>query len=126
MNSNIFNPSQPSNTDVTVSKESAYFNNFFVKTGSVSVQANDAIVSYFQQQTGSKESAKLLVQAVLNTATQQGDDPMKVLDEFKKMPVGELNAFLTMYLNASRVNTSLLGIRQPPQTSKYVARTIIS
>lgn len=126
MNSNIFNPSQPSNTDVTVSKESAYFNNFFVKTGSVSVQANDAMVSYFQQQTGSKESAKLLVQAVLNTATQQGDDPMKVLDEFKKMPVGELNAFLTMYLNASRVNTSLLGIRQPPQTSKYVARTIIS
>jgi len=124
-NNTIYNPSQSSNVDFTPSKESAYFNNFFVKTAPISVQANDAIVSYFQEQTGSIEAAKVLVQAVLNTASQQGDDPLKVLDEFRKMPIGELNAFLAMYLNASRVNTSLLGIRQPPQTNKYVARTIL-
>lgn len=122
----LYNPGQPSNIDVVPAKESAYFNNFFVKVESVSAQANDAVMAYFQEQTGSRDSAKLLVQAVLNTASQQGDDPMKVLDEFQKMPIGELNAFLTLYLNASRVNTSLLGVRQIPQTSKYVARSILT
>jgi hypothetical protein len=122
----VYNPGQPSNIEPeTSSKQKDYFNNFFVKTAPISVQANDAIVSYFQEQTGSKESAKILVQAVLNTAAQQGDDPLKVLDEFRKMPIGELNAFLTMYLNASRVNTSLLGIRQTLPTNKYVVRTIL-
>lgn len=122
----VYNPGKPSNVDVQTSKQAAYFNNFFVKASPVSVQANDAIVGYFQDQTGSKESSRILAQAVMNTATQQGDDPLKVLDEFKKMPIGELNAFLTLYLNASRVNTSLLGIRQTPAANKYVARSILS
>lgn len=123
----VFNPGQPSNIGAQPqSAQKVYFNNFFVKAGAISTQSNDAIVSYFEEQTGSKASAKILVQAVLNTASQQGDDPLKVLDEFRKMPVGELNAFLTLYLNASRVNTSLLGMRQTPPANKYVARSILS
>lgn len=124
--STVYNPGQPSNIEVvSTSKQKVYFNNFFVKAAPVSVQANDAIVAFFEEQTGSKEAARILVQSVLNTAAQQGDDPLTVLDQFRKMPTGELNAFLTLYLNASRVNTSLLGLRQPPPTNKYVARTIL-
>lgn len=37
----------------------------------------------------------------------------------------ELNAYLTMLLNLNRVNTSLLGISNSPQTSKYIARAIL-
>lgn len=120
-----FNPGQTSNIDTTVGVNSTrYFNNFFVKVDSVSAATNDAVLGYFEEQTGNKESAKILAQALMNTATQQGDDPMSVLDEFRKVPNGELDVFLAMYLNASRVNTSLLGIRNVPQTSKYVARAI--
>ena len=87
-----YNPSQPSNLTKAVGNNTTrFFNNFFVTADSVSVQANDAIVSYFEQQTGDRESAKIMAQAVLNTATQQGDDPLKVLDEFRSMPMGELN-----------------------------------
>lgn len=37
----------------------------------------------------------------------------------------ELNAYLTMFLNLNRVNTSLLGIGNSPQTSKYIKRAIL-
>jgi hypothetical protein len=37
----------------------------------------------------------------------------------------ELNAYLTMLLNLNRVNTSLLGISNSPQTNKYIARAIL-
>lgn len=120
------NPGQPSNVaSVPESKTRAYFNNFFVKTTAISIQANDSIVSYFEQQTRDRAAARIMAQAVLNTASQQGDDPLKVLDEFKKMPVGELNSFLALYLNATRVNTSLLGVQKAPPVNKYVARTIL-
>jgi len=37
----------------------------------------------------------------------------------------ELNAYLTMFLNLNRANTSLLGISNSPQTNKYITRTIL-
>ena len=37
----------------------------------------------------------------------------------------ELSAYLTMLLNFDRVNTSLLGISNQPQTNKYIKRAIL-
>jgi hypothetical protein len=37
----------------------------------------------------------------------------------------ELNAYLTMFLNLNRINTSLLGIGNTPQTNKYIQRAIL-
>lgn len=37
----------------------------------------------------------------------------------------ELNAYLTLMLNLNRINTSLLGISNSPQTSKYIKRAIL-
>lgn len=121
-----FNPGKPSNLSNNIgTRTENYFNNFFVKSDAISVQANDSIVGYFEQQTQNRQAALVLAQAVINTATQQGDDPMRVLDEFKKLPQGELDGFLALYLNTSRVSTSLLGVKQPVAPNKHVARTIL-
>lgn len=37
----------------------------------------------------------------------------------------ELNAYLAMFLNLNRVNTSLLGISNAPPVNKYVQRAIL-
>jgi hypothetical protein len=66
-----------------------------------------------------------LAQAVIDTAQSQRADPLEVLSEFQKLPEGQLNTVLTLYLNTGRVNTSLLGIKNNPKTSSYVSRTII-
>ena len=125
-NSNpTYNPSQPSNFNSSGStKTTRYFNNFFTPTYTVSQNTNDAIVSFFQQQTDNLESAKLLAQAVIDTAQAQRQEPMEVLSEFQKYSRGQLNAILCLYLNTSRVNTSLLGLTNPIRGNQYVTRTI--
>jgi hypothetical protein len=116
----------PSNLNTTnTNSTTKYFNNFFEPVYSISTDTNDLIVSYFQEQTGNLESAKLLAQAVYDTALSQREDPLAVLDQFRALPQGELNAFLALYLNISRVPTSLLGVQNTPKTNQLVTRTII-
>ena len=110
-----YNPQQPSNLNSSgTNKTTRYFNNFFIPDYTVSQNTNDAIVSFFQQQSNNLESAKLLAQAVIDTAQAQREDPMAVLSQFQNLPDGELSALLALYLNSSRVNTSLLGIKNTP------------
>ena len=116
---------QPSNLNTSPSKTGKFFNNFFTPTYAVSPETDDAIVSYFQEQTGNLESAKLLAQAVYDTAIAQREDPLAVLDQFRALPQGELSPFLALYLNTSRVTTSLLGVKNTPKTSSLVSRLII-
>jgi hypothetical protein len=40
--------------------------------------------------------------------------------------ISEVDAYLTMFLNLNRSGTSLLGLTNSPQTSKYVLRTILA
>lgn len=121
-----YNPQQPSNLNSSGSNNSTnYFNNFYTPTYTVSANTNDALLSYFEQQTGNIESAKLLAQAVIDTSQAQRQDPLLVLDQFQKLPQGELNAILALYLNTSRVNTSLLGIKNAPRANPLVSRLIL-
>lgn len=121
-----YNPQQPSNLGTNgANNTTKFFNNFFAPDFTVSQNTNDAILGYFEEQTGSIESAKLLAQAVINTAQSQREDPMTVLMQFQNLPADELNTLMTLYLNISRVNTSLLGIKNVPKTSPLVARTIL-
>ena len=106
-------------------KTTNYFNNYFMPDVAVTQNINDAILSYFEQQTGNIESARLLVQAVIETAKAQRENPMNVLTEFQKLETSELNAILTLYLNTSRVPTSCLGIKNQPKVNPLVARTIV-
>lgn len=122
-----YNPQQPSNLNSSGSNNSTrYFNNFFTPAYTVSANTNDAILGYFEQQTGNIESAKLLAQAVIDTSQAQRQDPMAVLDEFQKLSQGELNAVLALYLNTARVNTSFLGIKNAPTPNSFVTRSILA
>ena len=126
MSDTTYNPQQPSNLNTTGTNQTTrYFNNFFTLTFTVSSNVNDAIVSYFQEQTGNLESAQLLAQAVIDTAQAQREDPMSVLTQFQQLQNNELSPFLALYLNTSRVPTSFLGIQNTPKTSPYVSRTIL-
>lgn len=125
INMTAFNPEQPSNLNTTATNQTTrFFNNFFTPDYTVSENTNDAIISYFEAQTENKESASLLAQAVINTAQQQREDPIVVLEQFQKVPQGEIDAVLAMYLNSTRVSTSLLGIKNVPKANKFVTRTI--
>jgi len=121
------NPQQPSNLNSSgTNNTTRFFNNYFTPVYSVSSDINDAIVSYFQQQTGSLESAKLLAQTVINTAQAQRTDPLAILNEFQKLPTTQVNAILALYLNSTRINTSLLGIKTTPKSNQYITRTILT
>ena len=99
---------------------------FFNQSFSVSQNVDDAIIGYFEKVTnGNKEAARIIASAVIFTSLAQKIDPMATLQHFTTLTEGELNAYLTMFLNLNRVGTSYLGISNQPITSKYVARTIL-
>lgn len=103
-----------------------YFDNFFKTGATTSQNVNDAVIGYFQSVTGDKESGITLASSVLYTALNQGMDPMTLVDEFRKFSESELNSYLALFLNLNRVNTSLIGITNNPQISKYITRTILA
>ncbi len=84
-----------------------------------------AIIAFFETVADNKESARALASAVLYTALKQGMNPMSVLDEFKKLPPGELNTYTALFLNTERVGTSFLGLKNRPVQNKYVTRAIV-
>lgn len=125
MSTNFLN--SPTNLNSTgQTKTTTFFNNYFDPNLEISQNVNDAILSFFEQQTGDKQSAALLVQAVIETAKAQRADPMTVLMDFQNLPQNELTSTMTLYLNASRINTSFLGVKIIPKSNAYVVRTIIT
>ena len=102
-----------------------FFNNFFTKNYSISANANDAVVSYFEEYTGSQEAGQQLARAVIYTSLSQEIDPMSVIDQFSKMSKGEIDDYLAMYLNLNRVGSSLIGTSNQPLQNKYVQRCIL-
>ena len=102
-----------------------YFNTYFDPKAQINQDVNDAILSYFEQQTGNLETAKQLVQSIIDTATAQNIDPLLVLNTFVNLKTSELSPILALYLNSSRANTSYLGVKLQPQRSQFVTRSII-
>lgn len=131
MINNVKTAEYPTNTNQVdlntraAGNENKYFNNFFDIPIQVSTNINSAVITYFEQIADNKESAKALASAVIYTSLKQGIDPMSTLDEFKKMPIGELNDYLVMFLNLERKGTSYLGVLNAPKINKYVERTIL-
>ena len=121
--SNLTAPSYESNETVSTQQ---FFNNFYNKSYTISPNANDAIVSYFEGVAYNKEAAQALAAAVIYTSLSQEVDPMSTLDQFTQLEPGELNVYLAMYLNLNRIPSSLLGITNKPITNKYVGRTILA
>lgn len=112
-------------TKLDKDKTTTYFNNLYTPSKSISTGKYDTIISYFQQRTGSIDTAKIMTQAVIDTAEAQRLDPLEVLNQFKVAPTDELSIILALYLNSSRINTSLLGYKVTPPINQYTARNII-
>lgn len=106
-------------------KTTSYFDVFFKNNVNTSSNINDAFIGYFQQVTGDKDAGVTVAGSVLYVALNSGLEPMALLDEFRKLSPGELNAYLTTILNVNRVGTSLLGITNTPQPNQYLTRTIL-
>jgi len=121
--SNLTAPNYESNDTVSTQQ---FFNNFYNKSYTISPNANDAIVSYFEGVADNKEAAQALAAAVIYTSLSQEVDPMSTLDQFTQLEPGEINVYLAMYLNLNRIPSSLLGITNKPITNKYVGRTILA
>jgi hypothetical protein len=102
-----------------------YFNNFFNFPVEVSSNVDSAIVAHFEQISDNKESARALASAVIYTAIKQGINPMAALDEFKKIPLGDLSTYTALFLNFERIGTSFLGLKNRPAQNKYVSRAIL-
>lgn len=103
-----------------------YFNNYFNPKVEISESTNDAILSFFEQQTGNAEAARQLVQIIIDTATAQNIDPLAVLNTFVNLKTSELSPILALYLNSSRANTSYLGVKVQPKQSPFVTRSIVN
>lgn len=66
-----------------------FFNNYFTKPINSSPNLNDAVLGYFQQVTGDKETGRILAATVLYTALSQGIEPMSVVEELRKLKSGK-------------------------------------
>jgi hypothetical protein len=115
----------PNIVDTPESSTGRYFNNVYKNRSAISPAISSSIISWFQEQTGSRETATLLARTLINTAESIGEDPRKILQEFTKLPSGELNSYLALFLNSGRVPTSLLGIKNQPTPTDLVSRTLI-
>jgi hypothetical protein len=103
----------------------SFFNNYFTVEQTISSATNDALITYFERVTDNKESALALANAVISTSLSQQIDPMETLKSFSAMAKEELNAYLCMFLNLDRANTSLLGINNQPVKNKYIERCVL-
>lgn len=102
-----------------------YFNNYFKADVNVSPNIDAAVLSYFESVAENRTAAKALASAVIYTSKTQGVDPMTTLQDFTKIPKGDLNAYLTFFLNAQRIGTSYLGVTNQPIQNKYVQRAVL-
>lgn len=102
-----------------------YFNNITGRDFSSGPNIDDAVTAYFEQYTGNKTSGKTLAAAIMYTAQAQGMDPMAVIAEFQRMPIGEIDNYLAALLNFNRVPTSTIGIKKSKAASPYITRAIL-
>lgn len=120
------NLSRVNTNAVTPTNPDKFFNNFFNFPVEVSSNVDAAVIAYFEQIADNKESARALASAVIYTAVKQGVNPMSALDEFRKIPVGDLSVYTALFLNFERVGTSFLGLKNQPVQNKYVTRAILA
>jgi len=117
---------EPVNQQIDLnSQASTFFNNYFKQRFTVSSNVNDAILAHFEQVAENRDAARILASAVIYTSIAQRVDPMATLDKFRTLTGKELAAYTAMFLNLNRKNSSLLGLTNRPQVSKYVTRSIL-
>lgn len=111
-------------TPAELDKTNTYFNNFFLNLEPVSIPINDDLLLFFEEFTNNKEAARILSMSIILTAKQQRLDINQILNELKSLEADKINVYITLLLNMNRVSTSLLGVKNVPNRSQYVTRTV--
>jgi hypothetical protein len=102
-----------------------FFSNYFSPAFTVSQNIDDAVLAFFEKITQNKESAKVLASSVIYISLARDIDPMETLANFSSLDEGQLNSYVTAFLNLNRTGTSYLGINGVPRVGKYVQRMIM-
>ena len=102
-----------------------YFTNLFAIDFSTSPEINDAVTAFFEELTGNKAAGDALAGTVLYSAIAQGLSPMKVVEDFRNLPQGQINSYLAAFLNINRAPTSALGTKTPVKPNYYANRSVI-
>ncbi len=104
-----------------------YFNKIYDQPIEVPQNVVDAIYSFFIGRTENEQAALALVNVVIVTALASKVNPMTVLDRFKELGDGlDLDLQLATFLNYTRNNTSILGVKNVPGVNTHISRTILS
>ena len=105
----------------------AYFDTIFDAPINVPQAVVDALYAFFISRTENDETALALVHTVIVTAVGARINPMVILDQFKAASSDfKLDAQLATFLNTTRSNTSMLGIKNVPKVNNHISRTILS
>ena len=105
----------------------AYFETIYDDSITVSQNIVDALYAFFISRTENEDTALALVHTVIVTAVGAKINPMAMLDQFKAAGSEfKLNVQLATFLNQTRNNTSMLGVKNVPQVNNHISRTILS
>ncbi len=105
----------------------AYFDTIFDAPINVPQAVVDALYAFFVDRTENNETALALVHTVIVTAVGARINPMVLLDQFRAATSDfKLDTQLATFLNQTRSNTSMLGIKNVPRVNNHISRTILS
>jgi len=105
----------------------AYFETIYDDSITVSQNIVDALYAFFISRTENEDTALALVHTVIVTAVGAKINPMAMLDQFKAAGSEfKLNVQLATFLNQTRNNTSMLGVKNVPTANNHISRTILS
>lgn len=103
-----------------------YFKNYYVKKGVVSDNQYEALIGLLMKRAKNRQAAELIAASVITGAAEQNMTMTDMIEYIRKSNETEIDAFLSFFLNNTRVGTSYLGISNPQNQNAYVVRTILT
>ena len=100
------------------------FDEFYGYNEYVPQDQYDAVYSYFLSVFGTSNAAGNFTTTVFRISAASEIPVMTLLQQIEGLGVPELTLTLAYYLNASRSNSTLLGVNYITQPNYYVARNV--
>jgi len=119
-------PIVPPSTSTNTTKTLRLFNGYFDTKVTVDINVYDVVHGFFVRKIKSQEAADALTAAVITTSFDNKLDPLQVIKDLDSVDDLELDATLALYMNETRRNTSLLGVKQTQPVIEIVARSILA
>lgn len=116
----------PTNLPVNFSSPTtANFLSSFDRPVAISDNTYEELVSIFERRTSNSLAVQNLVAAVIQGLEEQRVDVNQVVDSLRASSDSEIDTFLALFMNSSRIGTSFLGVSNQTSVNPYIARTIL-